>query len=397
MSIAVIGIPALSGLAGAATRLPLGNSFWHSCIQWYLGDATAALALTPTLLYWSQGGRYEVRAHIFRFALLIFLTAGLLYYTFFVPHSEFSPAVLYAPVPVLILAATTFRPVAVSSAISLLALVSIISTVQGRGPFHILHSHDAVLSMQLFLITVAGPMLFVAILIEERQTVANELRDKQDLLKERHSEIHDLAGRLLSAQEDERKRIARELHDDVSQRIAMLAIGLEELSESFPPGMDTERVLSQNLLNDAQDLGTDVHELSRQLHSSMLEHTGLEVSLRSLCRAASQKYRIMVELHSEGASGFSADINLCLFRVAQEAVNNAIKHGNARRIDVLLRKKKDRLCLRVQDNGKGFDMVGRTSGLGLVSMRERLRFLGGTLELKSEPGGGTELDAELPL
>jgi signal transduction histidine kinase len=322
---------------------------------------------------------------------------GLLYYTFFVPHSEFSPAVLYAPIPILILAATTFPPIAVSSAISLLALVSIISTVQGRGPFYILHSHDAVLSMQLFLITIAGPMLFVAILMEERQASENELRDKQNLLKERHSEIHDLAGRLLSAQEDERKRIARELHDDVSQRIAILAIGLEELSEGFSLGMDRERELTQYLLRDAQDLGSEVHELSHQLHSSTLEHTGLEVSLRSLCRATSQKHRIMVELLSEKASGFSAEINLCLFRVAQEALNNAIKHGHAQRIDLLLTKQKDRLCLRVRDNGQGFDMARPTNGLGLVSMQERLRFLGGTLEVRSQPGVGTELDAELPL
>jgi two-component system sensor histidine kinase UhpB len=387
---AVVGIPVLSALAGAAARLPLGDSFWRSFSQWYLGNATAALALTPTLLYWCQGGWRELKAHPFRFTLLMTSLVGSVYYTFFMSHTGFSPAILYAPVPVLILAATTFRPVGVSSAISLLALVSIVSAAEGEGPFFASAAHHSVLSMQLFLISMAAPMLFVAILITERQVVESELRRS-------HNQIHDLAGKLLSSQEDERRRIAQELHDDIGQRLALLSIGLDELNSGFSPEMKTERTVADSLLSDLQRLASDVRDLSHQLHSGNLEILGLEVALKSFCSSVSQHYRIMVDLQSVGMSRLPAAMNLCLFRVGQEAIINAIKHGKAKRIDVVLRMGKDHVSLTVRDDGTGFDLARPAQGLGLVSMHERLRFLGGRLEVKSRLGAGTELDAALPL
>src|SRR5262249_31066053 len=156
--------------------LPLGGNFWPTCVGWFLGDATAALALTPTILYWCQDWWQELMAHPLRFCLLILSILGCLYFTFFFPHTEDSPAILYAPVPILILAATTLRTIGVSDVISLLALVSIVSAAHGRGPFSTDVAHHSVLSMQLFLISIAGPMLFVAILIAERRAVESELR-----------------------------------------------------------------------------------------------------------------------------------------------------------------------------------------------------------------------------
>jgi signal transduction histidine kinase len=317
-------------------------------------------------------------------------------FTFLLPH-DFSPAVLYAPVPVLILAATLFRPIGVSSAISLLALVSIISAAHGKGSFFTNDPQHGVLSMQLFLIANAAPLLFVAILLEERKAVERELRHSESVLKDKHNQIHSLAGRLLSAQEDERGRIARELHDNVSQRVALLSIGLEKLSGGFSPETGAERTLACSLLCDAQDLATDLHDLSHQLHSHNLELRGLESALRNLCRLVSKQQQIIVEFHSIDVSGLPADMNLCLFRVAQEAIANSIRHGKAQHIDILLQKQNGHFCLAVRDDGKGFDLASPSDGLGLVSMQERLRFVGGRLEVKSRPGAGTEVDAILPL
>jgi len=394
---AVIAMPALSALAGAATRLPLGGNFWPTCVGWFLGDATAALALTPTILYWCQGWWRELKAQPLRFSLLILSMLGCLYFTFFFPHTEYSPAVLYASVPILILASTTLRPIGVSTAISLLALVSIVSAAHGSGPFFPDVAHHSVLSMQLFLVSIAGPMLFVAILIAERRAVESELRHSQNILREKHNEIHDLAGKLLSAQEDERRRLARELHDDFSQRLALLSIGLEELNSGFSPEMEQQRALASALHGDLKDLATDVHDLSHRLHSRVLELHGLEGALKNICSSVSHQHRVTVELHSDGAPELPAEVNLCLFRVAQEAISNAVKHGHALRIDVLLRKQEDCFSLKVHDDGVGFDITRPVEGLGLASMHERVRFVGGILEIRSRPDEGTELNAMVPL
>lgn len=394
---AVIGMPALSAFAGATARLPFGSDFWSTCGRWFLGDATAALALTPTLLYWCQGWRQELKVYPIRFSLMIFAIFGCLYFTFFFPHAEYSPAILYAPVPVLILAATTLRPIGVSTAISLLALVSIVSAWRSGGPFLTNVAQHSVLSMQLFLISIAGPMLFVAILIAERRAVESELRHSQNVLREKHNEIHDLAGKLLSAHEDERTRLARELHDDISQRLALLLIMLEQLNSGFSPTMERERTLCAELRSDLEDLASDVHDLSHRLHSRILEIHGLEGALKSLCSSVSHQHRIAVELHAEAVPELPGEINLCLFRVVQEAINNAVKHGHARSVDVFLQTEVDGLSLKVRDDGAGFDPARPANGLGLASMHERLRFVGGRLEIRSRPDEGTVLKATVPL
>jgi signal transduction histidine kinase len=216
-------------------------------------------------------------------------------------------------------------------------------------------------------------------------------------LQEKHSEIHDLAGKLLSAQEDERRRLARELHDDFSQRLALLSVGLQELNSGFSPGMEQERALASALHSDLQDLAADVHDLSHRLHSHILELHGLEGALKNICSSVSHQHRIAVEVHSDGMPELPGEVKLCLFRVAQEAISNALKHGHARRIDVFLRRQEDCFSLQVRDDGIGFDLARPAEGLGLASMRERVRFVGGRLEIKSHPDEGTELNATVPL
>jgi PAS domain S-box-containing protein len=212
--------------------------------------------------------------------------------------------------------------------------------------------------------------------------------------------LEELSGRLIIAQEEERARIARELHDDFSQRLAMQSIGLEQLCGKFPPSEVEGRAAVQLLLKRTQEISFDLHSLSHQLHSSRLEHVGLGSALRGLCEEISDKYRIEVEFaESLQGSKIPKDAALCLFRITQEALGNMVKHSGAKQAQVELSATKDEILLRIVDAGVGFDVGQRDSivGIGLVGMRERLRLVGGKLSIKSAPTRGTEILAEVPL
>ena len=397
MTTAVVAVPILSALAGAATRLPLGDTFWRAFYQWFFGDATAALALTPTLLYWWFGGLHEVKVRAHLFVPVILALAASLYVTFLLPWPGYSPIVLYAPLPLLILAATTLRPVGISTGISMLALVSIVSAVRGNGAFFMVPSQHRILAMQLFLIVVSIPMLFVAILIDERKAVQKQLSQSQEALRQNYKRNQDLAGKLLNAQEEERRRIARELHDDIGQRLALISTVLNQLKCELPPGMEKESTSANALLLDVQTIATDVHELSHQLHSTTLQHLGLEVALRKLCSSIARQHSVIVEFQADDIKDLPTDVNLCLFRVAQEALTNAVRHGKAKHIQFLIRKNGSLLTMNVRDEGDGFNVGIPSDGLGLLSMQERVRFLGGRLLVKSQVGIGTEVNAELTI
>ena len=397
MATAVIAMPILSALAGAATRLPLGDLFWRAFYRWFLGDATAALVLTPTLLYWGLYRLHVVKVRAGLFLPVILALGVCLYFTFFLPQTAYSPIVLYAPFPLLILAATTLPPVGVSTGISLLALVSIVSAVEGKGAFFMVHSDHRVLAMQLFLIVISVPMLFVAILIEERKAVETELSQSRAKLQENFKVTQDLAGRLLNAQEEERRRIARELHDDVVQRLALVSIGLDTFKGELPAGMEKESQSANSLLVDLQEIVIDLQEISRQLHSSTLEHLGLEAALKNLCLSIARQHHTAVQFQSVDLKELPAEVTLCLFRVAQEALNNAVRHSKAKRIEVSLQRVEGILSMKIIDEGEGFDPAALSSGLGLMSMQERVRFLGGRVSVESQPGIGTQVHAELPL
>lgn len=212
--------------------------------------------------------------------------------------------------------------------------------------------------------------------------------------------LEELSGRLIAAQEEERGRIARELHDDFSQRLALLGIGLSRLWKKRPESEEEERTVVRELWTRSQEISSDVHRLSHQLHSSKLQHVGLVPALLGLCEEIGEKYRIEVQFADCGvASETPKDVSLCLFRVTQEALNNVVKHSRAKRARVELYQARSEIRLQVVDAGAGFDveLKGTEGGIGLVGMRERLRLVGGRLSVRSAPGRGTEILAEVPL
>ncbi len=217
----------------------------------------------------------------------------------------------------------------------------------------------------------------------------------------RHSEatLKDLSRHLINAQEDERRRIARELHDDFGQRLALLKIELEMLSQEKMPILRLGgREPLQNLLASVGDLAKDIQDLSHRLHSSKLQYIGLKGALTDLGRQISKQHQISIDLRAGDLIGPVPDETaLCFYRVAQEALHNAAKHSGASQIVVAVSGKNALLKMRITDNGHGFDQAEASFGLGLASMRERLQMIGGNLEVISKPGAGTRLTAEAPL
>ncbi len=207
-------------------------------------------------------------------------------------------------------------------------------------------------------------------------------------------------SKLIEAQERERARISRELHDDISQRLAMLTIELEQLGQKFfdsPPDL-LHRVA--RLRNQSADIATDVQSLSHELHSSKLEYLGITTAMRAFCHEFSDQQNVeVVFAHDEIPRTLPQDISLCLFRVSQEALQNAFKHSGVRHFDVELRCASDAIQLTVRDSGSGFDPEGasKTQGLGLVSMAERVKLVGGRLLIDSQPHRGTTIHAKVPL
>jgi PAS domain S-box-containing protein len=212
--------------------------------------------------------------------------------------------------------------------------------------------------------------------------------------------LHALTGRLIAAQEEERARIARELHDDFSQRLALLGIGLGQLWKKLSPNEVEQRENVLEMLRGTKEMSSDLHTLSHQLHSSKLEHVGLVPALHGLCKEISEKYKIEVHFsESEGAVDVPKDVALCMFRVAQESLGNIVKHSGAREAQVQFSANAIGIGLRIFDQGKGFDpaMKNPAAGIGLIGMSERLRLVGGRLLVKSETGRGTEILAEAPV
>lgn len=219
-------------------------------------------------------------------------------------------------------------------------------------------------------------------------------------LKAARAAVSSLNRRLIDAQEQERSRVARELHDDVGQRLTLLSIELERLRTAMPElQADTRGRLIA--LNDAvSGLGKDVQAISHRLHSSKLELLGIAVAAGGLCRELAAQSGVAIEyLEHDVPARLPEGVALSLFRVLQEALSNAIKHANARHVHVVLWCGGDDLMLEVADDGRGFEVqtTRRRGGLGLVSMEERLRLLDGELTIASTPGEGTTLRARVPL
>ena len=232
-------------------------------------------------------------------------------------------------------------------------------------------------------------VLIVALLLQK----AHRRKAEQDL-RLSQVELRRLTGRLLQAQEDESRRIARELHDDLGHRLALLAVEMDVLRQRLPEAAGMQEPLRQ-----IRQLSSSVHELAHQLHPAKLEQLGLAAAIGGLCRELTHHHGLTIEFtEHEIPPAIPPEVALCLYRIAQEALANAIKHSGAELVQVELSGTADMMSLRIVDDGTGFDpeLLQGQGGLGLVSMRERVSHLGGQLTIDSQPSRGTRLHALVP-
>jgi signal transduction histidine kinase len=228
----------------------------------------------------------------------------------------------------------------------------------------------------------------------KRQDAEQQMRRSQAALHKSYERVRNLGARLLNAQETERSRIARELHDDISQQLAVLKWNLNLLGRTVQG--DAEAVAAEAVKR-TEEIVTSVHDLSHRLHPARLRLVGLVEALDGLQSELSKPDVTITFVHENVPPMFVPDLNLCLFRIVQEALQNALKYSKAHNVSVDLRGVSDGIELTIVDDGVGFDVDavwGR--GLGLISMHERVEALGGTFEIRSSAGAGTRLEVGVP-
>ncbi len=232
---------------------------------------------------------------------------------------------------------------------------------------------------------------------EKQQEI--DLRDSERRFRLLADAQRDLSGRLITAQEDERRRIARELHDDLQQRLALLAMELDGAALRTPPLTGKQvAACARDLWQKTVEISSDVHRLSYRLHPSKLEALGLLATVQSYCRELSQHGLQVTFTHDAVASSIPPDVALCAFRVVQESLQNVQKHSGVAEAQVRMAGGGGILRVDIADAGRGFDSAAPPNGgLGLVSMRERLHLVGGELTIESAPGRGTSVAFEVPI
>jgi PAS domain S-box-containing protein len=210
--------------------------------------------------------------------------------------------------------------------------------------------------------------------------------------------LANVSRKLIEAQEQERARIGRELHDDIGQRLALLTAQLQQFQEN-PLLVPEVRSRVGEFEKQISEIASDIQLLSHELHSAKLQYLGIAGAVKGFCREFSEQQRVEVDFQAEALPALSPDISLCLFRVLQEALHNSAKHSGVRHFEVRLWGIADQIHLTVKDSGVGFDreQAKMSQGLGLVSMEERLRLVNGTLTIATQPDGGAMILALVPL
>ena len=221
-----------------------------------------------------------------------------------------------------------------------------------------------------------------------------------DALRRSEDQLRRLTASLLTAQEEERKRVARELHDDLNQRMAMLANEVSTLEQTPSGSASLLRKQLRSLRERVEQLSDDLRNAAHRLHPSALEHFGVVAAIEAHCSDFTKLYGIKVALtHRNVPVSVPLEVALCLYRVTQECLNNVAKHSGAREAAVAIKKREGDIFLAITDNGTGFDpgFAAGQNGLGIVGIRERVRLVDGTVSIHSRPGHGTQIEVRVPL
>jgi signal transduction histidine kinase len=212
--------------------------------------------------------------------------------------------------------------------------------------------------------------------------------------------LEKVSGQLIEAQEKERRRIARDLHDDICQRLALLSMELDQANRGVNEAPDVTKHRLKEIRQHCSEIAGDVQSLSHELHSSRLDYLGIVSAIGGFCHEFSRQHEVSVEFTDRDVPAeLPREVSLCLFRVTQEALHNAVKYSGVNEYQVELTATEEEIQLAVSDSGRGFDVevAKKNRGLGLVSMQERVHLVHGSLHVESEPGKGTRIFAVVPL
>ena len=396
--------PAIAALGGAFVQIfggePIAN-YWTYWANWDLANALGSVTLGPMFLIW-----FGLRAEGERFTLhrkleAIVLATGLVTVCAIVfdvgtgtISTRFVPALFYSPLPLILWAAIRFGERGATGTILLVTLVSIWRSLHQSTLFIGNNPGSSVLALQIFLLGIAIPVLLLGSAIDDLRRSGDAMRT--------------LAGSLLRAQDEERRRIARELHDSTGQNLIMANLMATRIESAAPQSSQPAIAELKDFLQAAM---TEIRTVSYLLHPPLFDAGGLSISLRSYLGGFSERTGISVDLDiPPNLQPMPSDIELVLFRIIQEALTNVWRHSGSKTARIrLIRDIVDgqpRVMLSVEDEGKGIPNKIRTSvlsksnrtptGLGLVSMRERLHQIGGQLEIESM-SGKTVIRATVPL
>jgi signal transduction histidine kinase len=228
----------------------------------------------------------------------------------------------------------------------------------------------------------------------------SERKQAEDSLQRQEQDLSKLTGRIINAQEEELRRLSRELHDDLTQRLAALSLDAALIERQLNPVQPQVAQNLKDLRTNLAEVAEEVHDLSRQLHPSILDDLGLAQAVQAECASFTKKTGIALTFMPDAIPGsVPQPLALCLYRIIREGLQNIAKHSQATAASITLQGLSDGIHLLIQDEGIGFDTkeVKKKAGIGLSSMRERVRLVNGTLSFKSKPGQGTAIEVVIPL
>jgi signal transduction histidine kinase len=390
---AVVG-PAVSAFGGAFVQI-LGegevSQYWASWGYWYISNALGSVTLGPVFLTcfdqraWARPSTFRRTAEAGLLALGLGAVCAIVFNMGRGAAGSFLPALLYAPIPFTLWAAIRFGQRGASGAVLVVTVVSIWENLSQSTLFIGTDPERNVLALQFFLMGIAVPMFFLGAVIDELERTGRAMRE--------------LAGTLLRVQDDERRRIARELHDSTGQNLAVAGLLASRLKGMAPPSCAPAVSELHELLRQSM---VEVRTVSYLLHPPLLDGIGLDIALRDYLHGFSKRTGISVELDLPPDTGrMSSSVELVLFRVTQEALINVWRHSGSptARVHVAQENAGHQVTLSIEDSGRGIPNNVRRSmlsssttkhdasmGLGLVGLRERLRQVGGSLEIDSTAG-----------
>ena len=369
--------------AAAVVITGWGKGYWHLGMERFFTNSMAMLTIVPPIvLLTTTKGRINATRWV-EAALLMVATVLVTFWVFgpFPPSPATSPTMMYLPLPLLVWAAVRFGLVGLSSSLFFVSLISTWYATHGLEPFPYASLPQNILSLQILFCVVAVALMFLSAVTAEARRTQESLRS--------------MSGNLVKAQEQERHRIARELHDNLGQELALVEITLDRLIEKSDPSLKPDLT---DLSSRVSAISDTTREISHGLYPTALEYLGLQKALAKLCDDVKRGKDLSVEFTiGKLPDRIQSSISVCLYRVAQETLHNIITHSHATTVQVELTSRHGRILLTIIDDGVGFDVNHEGSGLGLVSMRERIRAIGGSIHISSFRKAGTLIEVHVPM